>query len=137
MTTNPEAGMRLDLKLEPFERYPALAPWIAKIAASNTALSLGEWMTFVGALNAALVTAEAAAPVAPAGSEGEVETGWLIESDENGPLYQMAGGSTRDAAAALRFSRKRDADAYIAAHGPNHYSSIATPPWKAVEHRWG
>lgn len=45
-------------KVEPFERYPALASWIAKMASVGSGLSLGEWMTFVGALNAAIVQAE-------------------------------------------------------------------------------
>lgn len=65
------------------------------------------------------------------------ETGWLVESDENGPLYQMASGSTRDASKALRFCRREDAEAFIGAHGPNHLTSIVAPAWRAAEHRWG
>lgn len=65
------------------------------------------------------------------------ETGWLVESDDKGPLYHTASSTTRDASKALRFSRQQDADAFIKAHGPNHYSSVSTPAWRAVEHRWG
>jgi hypothetical protein len=65
------------------------------------------------------------------------ETGWLVESDDGGPLYHTASSTTRDASKALRFTRKQDAEAFIVAHGPNHVSSIVTPPWRAAEHRWG
>jgi hypothetical protein len=41
-----------------FERYPALASWIERMANTGTSLSLGEWMIFLGALNHALTTAE-------------------------------------------------------------------------------
>ena len=42
-----------------FERYPALASWIERMGASGSALPLGEWMTFLGALNLALTAARA------------------------------------------------------------------------------
>ncbi|MFX5084537.1 hypothetical protein ABTC40_18025, partial [Acinetobacter baumannii] len=71
----------------------------------------------------------------PPAETGEV--GWLVESDDNGPLYHKASGTTRSAADALRFARKEDAEAYIRAHGPNYLNSVSTPAWKAVEHRWG
>jgi len=66
---------------------------------------------------------------------GEVETGWLVESDENGPLYHPT--RTRKASEAMRFSRQQDAEAFIRAYGPKHHDSILTPAWRAVEHRWG
>lgn len=57
---------------EPFERYPALASWIARMASTGNGLSLGEWMTFVGSLNAAIVTAEGRArSSAPEAREGD------------------------------------------------------------------
>lgn len=85
--------------------------------------------TVLSALAASNARAEAAE---------EAETGWLIESDVNGPVYHRAGGAvTRNAAEALRFARQQDAEAFIRAYGPNQYDSVLTPPWRAVEHRWG
>lgn len=43
---------------QPFERYPALASWIERLASSRMDLSLGDWSVFVGALNQAIVAAE-------------------------------------------------------------------------------
>ena len=40
-----------------FEKHPALASWIERMASAGTSLSLGEWMTFVGSLNQALLAA--------------------------------------------------------------------------------
>lgn len=59
MTLSPEkvAGLR-EVAAQPFERYPALASWIERLANSKTDLSLGEWGVFVGALNQAIVAAE-------------------------------------------------------------------------------
>lgn len=45
-------------KAQPFERYHSLASWIERLANTQTALSLGDWMIFIGALNHALTTAE-------------------------------------------------------------------------------
>ena len=42
---------------QPFERHQALASWIERLANSQTGLSLGEWMVFLGALNDALLDA--------------------------------------------------------------------------------
>ena len=44
-------------ELQPFEHHEALASWIERLANSQTGLSLGEWMVFLGALNAALLDA--------------------------------------------------------------------------------
>jgi hypothetical protein len=58
MTADPNsaAGRRQ----QPFERYLALASWIERLG-HTTGLSLGEWMSFLGALNAALGSVEARA----------------------------------------------------------------------------
>lgn len=45
-----------------FERYPALAGWIERLASTGMSLSLGEWAHFLAALNEALERAEAAPP---------------------------------------------------------------------------
>lgn len=44
----------MSLSAQPFERHPVLASWIERLANSQTGLSLGEWMIFLGSLNAAL-----------------------------------------------------------------------------------
>jgi hypothetical protein len=44
---------------QPFERYPALASWIERLGNTKMDLGLGEWMVFVGAINAALQSSEA------------------------------------------------------------------------------
>lgn len=46
------------LQPQPFERYPALASWIERLANTDIGMSLGDWMVFVGALNNAILTAE-------------------------------------------------------------------------------
>lgn len=45
--------------MQHFERHPALASWIARLAISQSDLSLGEWMVFLGSLNEALDAARA------------------------------------------------------------------------------
>lgn len=62
MTTTQPA----DVRGQPFERHPALASWIERLANTPCGLSLGEWMTFVETLNAALNDAARASHPAPA-----------------------------------------------------------------------
>jgi len=52
---------------EPFERYPALATWIERLANTPTSLTLGDWMVFIGALNQAIIAAERRASTIPPG----------------------------------------------------------------------
>lgn len=48
---------------EPFERYPALKSWIERLANTpRLPISLGDWCVFIGALNQAILAAEARTP---------------------------------------------------------------------------
>jgi len=69
-----------------FERFPALASWIERLANASMDLSLGDWMVFIGALNAALQSSEAAHAQAlallrtvPSGVSAEVDA-WRREA---------------------------------------------------------
>lgn len=53
MTSETEEAVA---RVEEFERHPALASWIERMANSATSLSLGEWMIFLDALNRALAS---------------------------------------------------------------------------------
>lgn len=56
--TNLQAELA-EARKQPFERYPALASWIERLANTSMNLSLGDWMVFVGALNMTIERIEA------------------------------------------------------------------------------
>ena len=65
------------------------------------------------------------------------ETGWLIETDDNGLRYRTATRWTADASDGLRFARREDAEAFLAAFETDHFRTVATPARRVAEHRWG
>lgn len=69
----------MSLSEQPFERHPALASWIERLANSQSGLSLGEWMIFLGSLNHALNAARAeGAPYEP--TDAEIREGESLDS---------------------------------------------------------